>query len=98
MIVAKTARNRRAAGEILLHERPHYVPLKPVFMIHDVVRNAQVFGDAASGVDVLNRAAAALHLLGRAFAFGKAALLPELPGQTDNSVPLSTLHGGHGRR
>src|SRR5258708_36808275 len=98
MIVAKTARNRRSSGEILLHERPHYVPLKPVFMIHDVVRNAELFGDAASGVDVLNRAAAALHLLGHAFGSGKAALVPELHGQTDNSVPLSAQHGGDGRR
>src|SRR5258708_23526465 len=98
MIVAKTARNRRSSGEILLHERPHYVPLKPLFMIHDVVRNAEVFGAAASVVDVLNRAAAALHLLGHAFASDKAALVPELHGQTDNSVPLSAQHGGDGRR
>src|SRR5258707_1065947 len=98
VIVAKAARNRRASGEILLHERPHYVLLKTFFMIYDVVRNAQVFGDAASVVNILNRAAASLHLLGHTLASGKAALVPELHGQANYSVAFRAQHSRDGRR
>src|SRR5215471_17352859 len=66
MIVAEAAGNRRTSGKILLDKRTHYVILKPLLVIHDVIRNAQVFSHATGVVDIVNRTAASLDMLGHA--------------------------------
>src|SRR5262245_26342591 len=63
MVVAKAARDRSPAGEILLDKRTYHITLKALLMIDHVIGNAQIFGDAAGVVDIVNRAAASLHLL-----------------------------------
>src|SRR5262249_44737386 len=74
MVVAQAARNRRATGEILLHERPHHIALEPLLVIDHIVRNAQFLGYAAGIVDIVNRAAASLYMLRHAFTSSQAAL------------------------
>src|SRR5581483_2608836 len=60
VVVAKAARNRRAAGEIFLHERLHNVALETLFLVDDVIRDADGLGDTASVVNVVERAATTL--------------------------------------
>src|SRR5690242_14457304 len=47
MIIAKAAGDRRPPGKILLYKRTHDVPLKPFFVIHHVVRNADLLRHSA---------------------------------------------------
>ena len=58
VVVAQRAGNRRAPGEIVLHEGAHHGVLEEPLEIHDVVRQAEVLGDALGVVDVVDRAAA----------------------------------------
>jgi hypothetical protein len=97
MIIAKTARDGRAPGEILLDERPHHIALKALFVIDHVVRDAKGLGNAASIVDIVDRTATALDGFRHAFVSGKTALIPELHGQADNVAPFGTQHGRNGR-
>ena len=98
MVVAQAARNRRAAGKILINKRTHHVALKTLFVVDHVIRNAQVLGHAARVIHVVNGAAAALHLLRHAFVSGKAALVPQLHRQAHHVVPFSAQHGRNGGR
>src|ERR1700716_864394 len=98
MVVAEAARNWRASGEILLDKWLHYIALEAVFVIDDVIGDAQSFGDAACIVDVVERAASALYCLGHAFVSRQSSLVPELHGQTDDVVSLGAEHGRNGRR
>src|SRR6185369_192600 len=63
MIVAKAARNWSAAGEILLHKRPHHIALKAVLMIDHVIRNANRLSHPTRVVNVVERAASSSHRL-----------------------------------
>ena len=98
MVVAQAARDGRASGKIFVDERTHHVALKALLMVDHVIRNAQVLGHAAGVVHVIDRAAAALHLLGHAFASGQAALVPELHGQAHHVVAFGAQHGRNGGR
>ena len=60
VVVAKRARNRRAALEIIVDERAHDRLLELALEIDHVIGNAQMLGDAARVVDVVDRAAAML--------------------------------------
>src|SRR6266852_3191120 len=93
VIVAKTARDRRAPGKILLNERTHHIPFKALFVINDVEGDAKGLGDAASIVDIVDRTAAALDGFGHAFVSGETALIPELHGQADDVVAFGAQHG-----
>ena len=61
MVVAKTARDGSATRKILLDERAHHIALKPLLVIDHVIRNADGLGDAARVVNIVQRAATALH-------------------------------------
>ncbi len=88
VVVAERAGDGRASGEILVDEGADDVALEAVLLVDDVVGDAEVLGDAAGVVDVIDGAAAALHLLGHAFLAGEAALVPELQGEADELVAL----------
>ena len=96
MIVAETARDRRASREIVVDEGPNHIVLEARLLIDDVVRNAKLLGDVAGVVDVVDGAAAALHGLGHALVTGEAALVPELERETDDAVALLAEHGRDG--
>src|SRR5580693_2404758 len=81
MIVAEAAGDGSAPGKILFHERADNLALETLLMIDYVIRNADVLGDAAGVVDIVERAAASLHGLRHAFVTGEASLVPELHGQ-----------------
>src|SRR5271163_2902043 len=93
VIVAEAARDRRASGKILLDERPHHIALKTLFVIDHVIRNAESLGNTTRIVDVVNRAAAALHGFRHAFVASKSALVPELHGQADEAASFGAEHG-----
>ena len=61
VVIAHGARNRRAAFEIIVHERLNHVQFELALEIHDVERNAQMLGHAARVVDIVVRAAAVLR-------------------------------------
>src|SRR5438270_6808992 len=96
MIVAEAARDGRASGKIIGDEGADDVAFEALFVIDDVIGNADVLGDAACVVDIVEGAAAAGHLLGHALVSGEAALVPELHGQADDVVSLGAQHGGNG--
>ncbi len=96
MIVAEAARDGRASREILGDERTHDVALETLFVIDHVIRNAEVLGDAAGVVNIVERAAAAGYLLGHALVSGEAALVPELHSQADDVVSFGAQHGRDG--
>jgi hypothetical protein len=93
VIVAEAARDRRTPGEVLFYERPHYIALETLFVIDHVVGDAEGLGNAASIVDIVDRATAALHRFGHAFVSGKPALVPELHGQADHATAFGAQHG-----
>ncbi len=53
MVVAERTGDRRPAGEVLGDERPHHILLEALFLVDDVVGNAEVLGDAAGVVHVV---------------------------------------------
>ena len=57
-----------------------------------------MLGDVARVVDILNGAAATLHLLGHALSPGKTALVPELHSQANDRMTLGAQHSRDGRR
>src|SRR5258706_14109425 len=96
MIVAEAAGDGRAYGKIVGDEGADDVALQALFVIDHIVWNADVLGDAAGVVDVVELATAAGYLLGHALVSGEAALVPELHGQADDVVSLSAEHGRDG--
>ena len=65
-LVTANARDRRRAGEIGVGEIFHHARRKAVFIIEDVVGNAEPVGDGARVLDVLSGAAGAFLLNGQA--------------------------------
>ena len=98
MVVAQAAGDRRASRQILFDERLHDLALESVFMIDHVIRDAESLGDTARVVDIVERAAAALHCFRHAFVPSQTALVPQLHGQADDVVSLGAKHGRDGRR
>ena len=96
MIVAEAAWDRRSSRKILGNERAHHVLLEAFFVIHHVIGNADVLGDASGIVDIVERAAAAGYLLGHALVSGEPPLVPELHGQADKVMPFGAQHGSDG--
>ena len=96
MIVAQTAGDRSATGKILLDEWTHYVPLKSVLVIDDVVGDADGLCYAARVVNVIERTTAALHGLGHSRMASQTALIPELHREADDIVSLGAEHGRDG--
>ena len=87
MVVAERAGNRRAPGEILADEWPDNILLETLFLVDDVVGNAEVFGHAAGVIDVIQRTAAAgLGRVGDAVLAGQAGLVPELESEADDCI------------
>ena len=86
MIVAEAAGDGRTSRKILFDERAYDVPLESLLVVDDVVGDADLLGDAARVVDIVDGTAASLHRLGHAIFSGQAALVPELHGQADNVV------------
>ena len=85
VVVAQRAGDGRAAGEVLVDEGPHDIALEALLLVDDVVGNAQVLGDAAGVVDIIERTAAAgLGRVGDAVLAGQAGLVPKLEGQADD--------------
>ena len=76
MVIAERTGYGSAPTQILLDKWLHHVMLKPVLLIHDVVGDAKMLGNAARVVDVVERAAAALAGLGHSGPAGKATLVP----------------------
>ena len=96
MVVAERAGNGRAAGEILVDEGPDHVALEALLLVDDVVGNAEVLGDVARVVDIVERAAAAgLGCIGNAMLAGEAGLIPKLEGEADDGLAVAV--GEHGR-
>jgi len=59
VVVAERAGNGRTPGQVLGNKWPHHILLETLLLVHDVVGNAQVLGNAAGVVDVVQRTAAA---------------------------------------
>jgi hypothetical protein len=102
--IAVRAGDWRSASEILINERPHDALFKLFLEVDDVMRKIQVLRYALGVIHIIEGAAAVLR---RAFAlqFGKAALIPQLHGQTNDWMTLlaeqrsngGTVHAtGHG--
>ena len=87
VVVAQRAGNWRAAGEILVDEGADDVLLETLFLVDDVIRNAEVLSDAARVVDVVQgTATACLWCVGNTLLAGQARLIPELQREADDSV------------
>src|SRR5271165_918321 len=96
MIVAEAARDGRAPREIFGNKGTHYIALKALFMIDNIVRDANVLGDTARVMDIVERTTAAGHILWHSLMSSQPPLVPELHGQADDVVPLCTHHGRDG--
>src|ERR1035438_689434 len=96
MIVAEAAGDGCASGEILFDKGTHNIALKALFVIDDVVGNAECFGDATGVVDIVDRTAATLDGFGHADVSGEAALVPELHGEANEAVAFGAEHGRNG--
>ncbi len=87
VVVAQRAGNWRAAGEILVDEGADHILLETLFLIDDVIRNAEVLSDTASVIDVVQgTATACLRCVGDTLLAGQARLIPELQREADDIV------------
>ena len=93
-VVAKRAGDRRAPVQIVVDERADHLFFEAILEVDDVIRNAQMLGDLACVVDIVQRAAAAD---GAAFGnqFRQAPLIPELHGQADDTKALAREQPGY---
>ena len=91
VVVAMSARNRGAPGEILLNEWLHHGFFEPLFVVHHVVRHSQVLRHALRVVHVIERAAA-LSVRAITVELRQAALVPELHRQADHRKPALDKH------
>ena len=100
VVVAEGAGDGGAAGEVFGDEGADYLCLEAVLGVDEVVRDAEVLGDVAGVVDVVDGATAALgDGLGEAevgVVGGEAALVPELEGEADEGVSLGVEERGDG--
>jgi hypothetical protein len=96
VVVAEGAGDGSAAGEVLADEGLNDFCLESLLLVDDVVRDAELLGYVAGVVDIIDRAAAALHGLGHSLVTGEAALVPELEGEADEVVALRAQERGYG--
>jgi hypothetical protein len=81
--------------QVLVDEGTHDVLLKALLLVDDVIGDAEVLGDAASVIHVIERTAAAgLRSLRDAVLAGQAGLVPKLESEADDAV---TRLGEYGR-
>src|ERR1035437_10806223 len=88
MVIAQTARDRRAPGKILRDKRAHHVVLEAILLIDDVIRNVEGLSHATRVVNVIDGAAAPLHRLRHALVTGQSPLVPQLKREPDDVVAL----------
>ena len=99
VIVAERARNGSTAGEIIGDERADDGLLEGLLEIDDVERDAEVAGDAAGVMHVVDGAAAmprspvARRVSGQ---LRQAALIPKLHGEADDGLAALAQHGRDG--
>ncbi len=98
VIVAETARNRCSSRKVFLHKWTNYVVLETLLLVHYVIRNLQLLGDAARIVNVVDRTTASLHGFGHSFVSSQPPLIPQLHRQAHNVVAFGTQHRRNGRR
>src|SRR6266568_4522147 len=98
MVVAETAGDWCAPGNVFLDERTNHVALETLLVIDYVIRDADLLRHAAGVVDIIERAAASLHRFGHALLPSESALVPELHGKADDVVSLRAQHGRDGGR
>jgi hypothetical protein len=98
VIVAKAARDGRASGEVLAHERTDDILLKSVLMIDDVIRDIERLSDSAGVIDIVKGAAATLTVFCHSGLVGESSLVPQLHSQADELESLVAQHGRDGRR
>ena len=96
MVVAEGAGDGGATGEVFGDEGADDVALEAILLVDEVVGDADLLGDAACVVDIVNGAAAALDGFGDAIVAGEASLVPELKGEADDGVALGVEQGGDG--
>ena len=102
VVVAERAGNRRAAGQVFIDERPDHIALEALLLVDDVVGDAEVLGDSAGVVDIVQRTTpACLGRVGNAVTAGQAGLVPKLEGEADYAGAAAGLRvalvGEHGR-
>ena len=92
VVVAERAGDGRAAVEILVDEGADDILLEALLLVDDVVGNAEVLGDAAGVIDIIQGAAAAgLGGIGNAVLACEAGLVPELEGEADDGDAAAGL-------
>src|ERR1019366_8815008 len=96
MVIAQTARDRRAPGKILRDKWTYHIVLEAILLIDDVIWDTERLSHATRVVNVIDGAAAPLHGLGHAFVTGQAALVPELQREPDDVVALLAQQCGDG--
>src|SRR5690348_966714 len=85
MVVAESARNRRAPAKIIGDKGTHDSFLERLLKIDNIKREAEVVCDAARVVNIVERAAA-MRRRASGRELGQAALIPELHGQADDRL------------
>ena len=91
LLVADYAWNWRLAGRIAVSERLHDCRFEALFVVEDVVRNAEPVGDAAGIVDVLSGAAGTAPP-------DSLAMVIKLQGDADDFAPLLLEQRSNDRR
>ena len=87
VIVAKRAGNGRAAGEVLADEGTDNILLEALFLIDDVVGDAEALGDTAGVIHIVQgTATAGLGRVRNAVLAGKAGLIPKLEGEPNDGL------------
>src|SRR5450755_3228574 len=78
-VVAERARDGRAPSQILADERLHHLFLEAILEVDYVIRNAELLGDEARVVHIVERAATAGRAT-RGSQLRQTTLVPELHG------------------
>src|SRR6202034_922543 len=91
MIVAKRARNRSAAFQIVVHERTYHVLLELPLEVDHVKRDVQMFRDPSRIIYIVNRTATMLRGPG-ALKLREAPLIPKLHRQSNDLLPAGAHH------
>ena len=95
VIVAQAAGDRSSTRQVFPNKRLHHLALKPLLLVHHVIRNAKGLGYPPGIVDIIQGAAAANRGLGHAFPAGQTALVPQLQGEPYDAVALGGQQGGY---
>ncbi len=89
VVVAERTGNGCAPGQILADEGADDVLLEALLLVDYVIGNAEVFGDMACVIDVVERTATAcLGRVGNTMLAGEAGLVPKLESEADYILPF----------